>query len=147
MRDIRGKRNENLPRRRIARRNAEAYTFGCRCTRLSSGNGRLRCLAISKIDHVDCVRHLPICSYGTSGDTSVSYTICCSGYLVEELGPVRTSRSEVSVLYTLFGICLLVAVAVLSTKEQRKGAWLLAAVVIILVIIADRNHWIALPAR
>jgi len=47
--------------------------------------------------------------------------------------------------YTLFGICLLVAVAVLSTKEQRKGAWLLAAVVIILVIIADRNHWIALP--
>jgi hypothetical protein len=60
---------------------------------------------------------------------------------------VRTSRSEVGVLYTLFGICLLVAVAVLSTKEQRKGAWLLAAVVIILVIIADRNHWIALPAR
>ena len=48
-------------------------------------------------------------------------------------------------LYTLFGICLLVAVAVLSTKEQRKGAWLLAAVVIMLVIIADRNHWIALP--
>ena len=54
-------------------------------------------------------------------------------------------RSEVGVLYTLFGICLLVAVAVLSTKEQRKGAWLLAAVVIILVIIADRKHWIALP--
>jgi len=42
-------------------------------------------------------------------------------------------------------IWLLVAVAVLSTKEQRKGAWLLAAVVIILVIIADRKHWIAVP--
>ena len=55
------------------------------------------------------------------------------------------SRSEMGMSYTLFGICLLVAVAVLSTKEQRKGAWLLAAVVIILVIIADRNHWIALP--
>ena len=54
-------------------------------------------------------------------------------------------RSEVGVFYTLFGICLLVAVAVLSTKEQRKGAWLLAAVVIILVIIADRKHWIAVP--
>ena len=50
-------------------------------------------------------------------------------------------RSEVGVLYTLFGICLLVAVAVLSTEEQRKGAWLLAGV----VIIADRKHWIALP--
>ena len=50
-----------------------------------------------------------------------------------------------AVMYTLFGICLLVAVAVLSTKEQRKGAWLLAAVVVILVVIADRNHWIALP--
>jgi hypothetical protein len=54
-------------------------------------------------------------------------------------------RSEVGVLYTLFGICLLVAVAVLSTEEQRKGAWLLTAVVIILLIIADRKHWIALP--
>ena len=55
--------------------------------------------------------------------------------------PVRS----VGVFYTLFGICLLVAVAVLSTKEQRKRAWLLAAVVIILVIIADRKHWIAVP--
>jgi hypothetical protein len=26
----------------------------------------------------------------------------------------------------------------LSKKEQRKGAWLLAAVVIVLVLIADR---------
>ena len=48
-------------------------------------------------------------------------------------------------LYTLFGICLLVAVAVLSTKEQRKRAWLLATGVIILAVIADRKHWIALP--
>src|SRR3954447_4631071 len=60
----------------------------------------------------------------------------CSGYFAEELGPVGISQSEVGVSYTLFGICLLVAVAVLSTKEQRKGAWLLAAVVIMLVIIA-----------
>jgi len=69
----------------------------------------------------------------------------CSGYFAEEFGPVGISRSEMGMSYTLFGICLLVAVAVLSTKEQRKGAWLLAAVVIMLVIIADRNHWIALP--
>lgn len=40
--------------------------------------------------------------------------------------------------YTLIGIGLLVAVAMLSKPEQRKGAWLLAAVVIVLVIIADR---------
>jgi hypothetical protein len=33
-------------------------------------------------------------------------------------------------MYTLIGIGLLVAVAMLSSKEQRKGAWLLAAVVI-----------------
>jgi cell division protein FtsW (lipid II flippase) len=44
-------------------------------------------------------------------------------------------------MYTLIGICLLVAVAVLSGKEQRKGAWLLVAVVIVLVIIADRLGW------
>jgi|tagenome__1003787_1003787.scaffolds.fasta_scaffold9772996_1 hypothetical protein len=54
-------------------------------------------------------------------------------------------RSEVGVLFTLFSICLLVAVAVLSTKEQRKRAWLLATGVIILAVIADRKHWIALP--
>ena len=41
-------------------------------------------------------------------------------------------------MYTLIGIGLLVAVAMLSKPEQRKGAWLLAAVVIVLVIIADR---------
>src|SRR5450631_4411525 len=41
-------------------------------------------------------------------------------------------------LYTLIGIGLLVAVALVSNREQRKGAWLLAAVVIVLVIIADR---------
>jgi hypothetical protein len=41
-------------------------------------------------------------------------------------------------MYTLIGIGLLVAVAMLSKKEQRKGAWLLAAVVIVLVLIADR---------
>ena len=39
-------------------------------------------------------------------------------------------------MYTLIGIGLLVAVALLSGKEQRKGAWLLAAVVIVLVVIA-----------
>jgi hypothetical protein len=38
----------------------------------------------------------------------------------------------------LIGIALLVAVALVSNREQRKGAWLLAAVVIVLVIIADR---------
>src|SRR3954454_1657377 len=54
-------------------------------------------------------------------------------------------RSEMGVLS--FGICLLVAVAVLSTKEQRKGGWLLAAVVIILVIIADRKHWSPCPTK
>jgi hypothetical protein len=41
-------------------------------------------------------------------------------------------------LFTLIGIGLLVAVALLSRKEQSKGAWLLAAGVIVLVIIADR---------
>jgi len=41
-------------------------------------------------------------------------------------------------MYTLIGIGLLVAVALVSNREQRKGAWLLAAVVIVLVIIADR---------
>ena len=44
-------------------------------------------------------------------------------------------------MYTLIGICLLVAVAMLSSKGQRKGAWLLAAVAIVLVIIADRLRW------
>jgi ATP/ADP translocase len=44
-------------------------------------------------------------------------------------------------MYTLIGICLLVVVALLSGKGQRKGAWLLAAVVIVLVIIADRLGW------
>jgi hypothetical protein len=44
-------------------------------------------------------------------------------------------------MYTLIGICLLVTVALLSGKGQRKGAWLLAAVVIVLVIIADRLGW------
>jgi hypothetical protein len=41
-------------------------------------------------------------------------------------------------MYTLIGIGLLVAVALLSSKEQRKGAWLLAAAVVAFVIIADR---------
>ena len=41
-------------------------------------------------------------------------------------------------MYTLIGIGLLVAVALLAKPEQRKGAWLLAAVVIVLVLIADR---------
>ena len=41
-------------------------------------------------------------------------------------------------MYTLIGIGLLVAVALLSKPEQRKGAWLLAAVVIVMVLIADR---------
>ena len=40
-------------------------------------------------------------------------------------------------MYTLIGIGLLVAVAMLSNKEQRKGAWLLAAVVVVLVVIAE----------
>jgi len=44
-------------------------------------------------------------------------------------------------MYTLIGIGLLVAVAMLSSKGQRKGAWLLVAVVIVLVIIADRLGW------
>ena len=44
-------------------------------------------------------------------------------------------------MYTLIGICLLIAVAVLSGKGQRKGAWLLAAVAIVVVIIADRLRW------
>jgi len=41
-------------------------------------------------------------------------------------------------MYTLIGIGLLVTVALLSGQGQRTGAWLLAAVVILLVIIADR---------
>jgi hypothetical protein len=41
-------------------------------------------------------------------------------------------------MLTLVGIFMVVAVALLSNKGQRKGAWLLAAAVIILVIIADR---------
>jgi hypothetical protein len=44
-------------------------------------------------------------------------------------------------MYTLIGICLLVAVAMLSSKGQRKRAWLLAAVAIVLVIVADRLRW------
>ena len=44
-------------------------------------------------------------------------------------------------MYTLIGIGLLVAVAMLSGKTQRKGAWLLAAVAIALVIIAYRLRW------
>jgi hypothetical protein len=32
-------------------------------------------------------------------------------------------------MYTLFGIGLLVVVALLSSKEQRKGAWIMVAVV------------------
>jgi hypothetical protein len=40
-------------------------------------------------------------------------------------------------MYTLIGIGLLVAVAMLSNREQRKGAWLLAAVVVVLVVIAE----------
>ena len=40
-------------------------------------------------------------------------------------------------MYTLIGIGLLVAVAMLSNKEQRKGAWLLAAAVVVLVVIAE----------
>ena len=43
----------------------------------------------------------------------------------------------------LIGICLLVAVAMLSGKGQRKGAWLLAAAAIVLVIVADRLRWIS----
>ena len=43
--------------------------------------------------------------------------------------------------YTLVGIGLLVAVALLSNKEQRKGAWLLAIAVIVLVVIANRMGW------
>ena len=46
-------------------------------------------------------------------------------------------------MYTLIGICLLIAVAILSGKTQRKGAWLLAAVAIVLVIVADRLRWIS----
>ena len=40
-------------------------------------------------------------------------------------------------MLTWVGIFMIVAVAFLSTKEQRKSAWLLAAAVIILVLIAD----------
>jgi hypothetical protein len=41
-------------------------------------------------------------------------------------------------MYTLIGIGLLVAVALLSRGKQRKWAWLLAAAVIALVVIAGR---------
>jgi hypothetical protein len=41
-------------------------------------------------------------------------------------------------MLSLIGIFMVVAVALLSPKEQRKSAWLLAAVVIVLVIMADR---------
>jgi hydrogenase maturation factor len=41
-------------------------------------------------------------------------------------------------MYTLFGIGLLVAVALLAKPEQRKGAWVLVAVVVVLVVIAER---------
>ena len=53
---------------------------------------------------------------------------------------IRRNAPEVyrTHMYTLIGICLLVTVALLSGKGQRRGAWLLAAVVILLVIIADR---------
>jgi hypothetical protein len=44
-------------------------------------------------------------------------------------------------MYTLIGIGLLVVVALLSKGEQRKWAWLLAAVVTVLVIIAGRMRW------
>ncbi len=37
-------------------------------------------------------------------------------------------------MYTLFGIGLLVAVALLSKPEQRKSAWMLVGVVIALVV-------------
>jgi hypothetical protein len=40
-------------------------------------------------------------------------------------------------MYTLIGIGLLIAVALLSNKQQSKGAWMLAAAVIVLVIIAE----------
>jgi hypothetical protein len=40
-------------------------------------------------------------------------------------------------MYTLFGIGLLVVVALLSKKEQRKGAWLLVAAVAVLAVIAE----------
>jgi hypothetical protein len=43
-------------------------------------------------------------------------------------------------MFTLVGIFMIVVAALLSKPEQRKGAWLLAAVVIGLVIIADRLH-------
>jgi Na+/H+ antiporter NhaC len=48
------------------------------------------------------------------------------------------NRGRGSSMYTLIGIGLLVAVAMLSNEKQRKGAWLLAAVVVVLVFIADR---------
>lgn len=39
-------------------------------------------------------------------------------------------------MYTLIGIGLLVAVALLSNRQQSRGAWLLVAVVVVLVAIA-----------
>jgi hypothetical protein len=54
--------------------------------------------------------------------------------------PPKVHRTH---MYTLIGICLLIAVAMLSGKRQRKGAWLLAAVAIALVIVADRLRWIS----
>jgi hypothetical protein len=41
-------------------------------------------------------------------------------------------------MYTLIGIGLLVAVALVSGKQQRKAAWLLVAAVIVLVLVAER---------
>jgi hypothetical protein len=43
-------------------------------------------------------------------------------------------------MLTLAGIFMVVVVALLSNKEQCKGAWLFAAAVIVLVIIAGRIH-------
>jgi len=48
------------------------------------------------------------------------------------------SWAKVAAMYTLIGISLLVAVALVSNREQRKGAWLLAAVMIVVVVIVDR---------
>jgi hypothetical protein len=50
-------------------------------------------------------------------------------YVVRSLGK--------STMYTLFGIGLLVVVALLSKKEQRKGAWLMVAAVVVLAVIAE----------
>ena len=55
------------------------------------------------------------------------------------LRPTTKPAIAVAVL-TLVGIFMIVAVAFLSNKEQSKAAWMLAAVVIVLAIIADRIH-------